>query len=48
MGKLVVVQAACELGLLEVRGYMLVGHLLEARLEEIDFFFFAPGAAAAC
>lgn len=32
-----VVQAARELGLLEVRGDVLVGHLLETRLEEVDF-----------
>lgn len=37
MRELVVVQAAGELGLLEVRGDVLIGHLLEARLEEIDF-----------
>lgn len=37
MGELVIVQAAGEFGLLEVRGDVLVGHLLEARLEKVDF-----------
>lgn len=37
MRKLVVVQAAGELGLLEVRGDVFVGHLLETCLEEVDF-----------
>lgn len=32
-----VVQAAGELSLLEVRGNVLVGHLLETSLEEVDF-----------
>lgn len=32
-----VVQAASELRLLEMRGDVLVGHLLEACLEEVDF-----------
>ena len=37
MRELVVVQTAGELGLLEVRGDVLIGHFLEACLEEIDF-----------
>lgn len=37
MAELVVVQAASELGLLEVGGNVLVGHLLKSGLEQIDF-----------
>lgn len=37
MAELVVVQAASELGLLEMGGDVLVGHLLKPGLEQIDF-----------
>lgn len=37
MRELVVVQAAGELGLLEVRSDVLIRHLLEACLEQVDF-----------
>lgn len=39
VAKLVVVQAASQLGLLQVSGNVLVGHLLETSLEEINFLF---------
>ena len=37
MAELVVVEAAGELRLLQVRGNVLVGHFLESSLEQIDF-----------
>lgn len=40
MGKLVVVQAACELGFLQVGGNMFVWHFLQASLEQVNFLFY--------
>lgn len=42
VAELVVVQAACELGLLQVRGDVLVGHLLQAGLEQINLLMNSP------
>jgi len=39
MAKLVVVQAAGQLGLLEMSGNVLVGHLLKTSLQQINLLF---------
>jgi hypothetical protein len=37
MRELMIVEATSQLGLFQVRGDVLIGHLLETSLEKIDF-----------
>lgn len=47
MAKLVVMQAACQLSFLQVGGDVLVGHLLEACLEQVHFLVVCKDALSA-
>jgi hypothetical protein len=44
MRKLVIMEATSQLGLLQVRGNVLIRHFLETGLKKIDFLIFTPSS----